>query len=96
MATTHNSLTVESKAKWGAIGGGTGAVIFLLAPVAATYFMIDDKDMMTTGIAVAISVGTVPISLIHAPVAAPVGAVWLGRDMIEELCYTGDLSVPRE
>ena len=91
VATTQDSCTRMSKAKVGAFGGGFGAVMFLLAPVAVSYVAMTYEDT-SAGKFVAISVATAPISLICAPVSATVGGVLGARDSIKADCYSGDLS----
>ncbi len=90
VATTQCSLTKESKAMMGAIGGGAGALAFALSPVLG-YVAMTEGGMSTRKI-VAISVATAPISLICAPVTATVGGVWAAREMIKDERDWGDLS----
>ncbi len=91
VAATHDSWTMESKAKMGALAGGVGAITLSLMPVAAAIANVTAEDM-SGGKIVAISVATLPISLICAPVTATVGGVWIAREVIKDGCYSGDLS----
>ncbi len=91
VAATHDSCTMESKAKMGALAGGVGAITLSMMPVAAAIANVTAEDM-SGGKIVAISVATLPISLICAPVIATVGGVWIAREVIKDGCYSGDLS----
>ena len=90
-ATTQDSSTMESKAVTGAIGGGLGAIAFLLSPVVTSYEAMTG-EVMSMKKEVAISVAMAPIGIICAPVIATVGGVWRARKVIKDHCYRGDLS----
>ena len=91
VATTEGSCTNESKAKIGVTEGGIGAILFLLSPASMLLAINTDRDI-SADILAAITLFTLPISLICAPVTVPVGAVWTARDNIKMTCYIGDLS----
>ena len=91
VATTEGSCTKESKAKIGVTEGGIGAMLFLLSLASMLLAINTDRDI-SADILAAITLFTLPISLIFAPVTVPVGAVWAARDNIKMTCYIGDLS----
>ena len=90
MATTRGLMTQESKAKIGATGGMAGSAFSLLLVGGAVEKMGDGK--LSAGKKLALSVVTLPISLMCAPVTVPVGVVWGARYMMKDYCYSGDLS----